>query len=500
MMKTCTVDRHASSQAEQPIPPTGEEASIDGSEYAFGYVSKFETMELADPIFSAAVALAPDGHRGKAVLSRMLCGQSANQLIAAATAASYLMGQEDWLFTHEAHPISPTIAAALAADRMKTANGRFILRLEDDCEVSVHLAPCTVDAETPNHGPSSLPPEIPLAAAAVPDTADASGKKSVVYLPLLFSLPSFRSPYLSNCLHRGDEAHHISLLSTLPYLAFQRTSLIRAENATTITAYRAYNHDVEDYRCRSTLFYRLPPVLYLMGFYRARPSPSAKPAQPDEVKESDDLQRGPYQFSAMHPDNSRFITREKKNLLLPQFLRDPPVRPSDTSPAADREAYAEFILGNFVSDKDERPVGGTLWAQMRTWEQSEVDAPTAVGRIVIRMIENLNAQALGKARQRLARKAKKLKVNQLGKSLRNLLGSTYSSQAHPHDSNAGSEGEDDEEEDTFEQSWASVRVETYEEDEEGVDISIASGEPSSPALPGNTKFILTSCRPNSPKV
>lgn len=71
-------------------------------------------MNLANPVISAAESLAPDGHRGKRIISSLLCGQTSNQVISATAAASYLMGGDDHLLTHETQPIDPAIAAIVA--------------------------------------------------------------------------------------------------------------------------------------------------------------------------------------------------------------------------------------------------------------------------------------------------------------------------------------------------------------------------------------------------
>ena len=169
---------------------------------------------------------------------------------------------------------------------------------------------------------------------------------------------------------------------------------------------------------------------------------------------------GPFAFRFDHPQASvdvLLVTSEKRHPVVPQFLKDPPIRPSSSASPAYKEAYAEFALGNFVSDRRTDLVGDTLWDLFLDWEAKEKAKPTSIGRIALRMIDNLNRHVLGKERQREARKIQKLKVNQLGKRLRDLMGQSYSK--HNSGESDSDDGEDDE------QTWASVRNRTFEEEE-----------------------------------
>lgn len=108
-----------------------------------------------------------------------------------------------------------------------------------------------------------------------------------------------------------------------------------------------------------------------------------------------------------------------------------------------------------MTDRRTDLVGDTLWDLFLDWEAKETNQPTSIGRLTLRMLDNLNRHVLGKERQREARKMQKLKVNQLGKSLRDLMGQGY----RKHSS-----GQSDSDSDDDEQTWASVHNRTFEEE------------------------------------
>jgi len=53
-------------------------------------------MGLANPCFQAAESLAPDGHRGKVILAKMINAGMSNQVISAPLAAGFLKGDRQF--------------------------------------------------------------------------------------------------------------------------------------------------------------------------------------------------------------------------------------------------------------------------------------------------------------------------------------------------------------------------------------------------------------------
>lgn len=369
---------------------------------------------MANPVFSAVESLAPDGSRGKRILSSLLCGQTANQVIASTTAASYLLGEPDHMFTHETHPIDPAIAAIIARRRLSPLAQQQHNSEAFNAEQSVHLVK-TNDATKP-------------CADLKPDASSAS----------------------------------------LPSLSF-----------------KAYNFDDIDFLYRSALFNNLPFVLYHMRFYRDYLPDESHVPKTDEQQLSDTRQQGPFRFKSEHPQvlpDNLLISRERRQAMVPQFLRDPPMRPSSEGSSEDKEAYAEYALGNFVSDRNLTLTGDTLWSQFLDWEERERLRPSAIGRIVIRMLENLQLYVCGKTRDREARKAKKLKVNQLGKRLRDLMGFGYGQHTN--------EAFDSDDEDKNHNTWASIQRRTFDDEStETLSFSFASGK-SNHSFKLNFKCVL----------
>jgi hypothetical protein len=60
--------------------------------YRHKYRHKTDCMGLANPVFQAAESLAPDGHRGKVILSKIINAGMSNQVVPAPFAAGFLKG------------------------------------------------------------------------------------------------------------------------------------------------------------------------------------------------------------------------------------------------------------------------------------------------------------------------------------------------------------------------------------------------------------------------
>ncbi|GLC69573.1 hypothetical protein PLESTF_000850200 [Pleodorina starrii] len=141
---------------------------------------------------------------------------------------------------------------------------------------------------------------------------------------------------------------------------------------------------------------------------------TSAPAQPgDEMlrKLHPDEAAPPHPLDPRHPQAETHSWVHRRHFATPQPLNDPPIRPSNDSPPAQRDAYAAFALGNFAaySEDNRLDLSSGLWAAYQRYFCSDAaTSPTAPLELQIarHMLDNADSLAQVRAHadeQRLLR-------------------------------------------------------------------------------------------------
>ncbi|GLC77595.1 hypothetical protein PLESTF_001961100 [Pleodorina starrii] len=152
-----------------------------------------------------------------------------------------------------------------------------------------------------------------------------------------------------------------------------------------------------DYMLRGPDYAHLCPVIFFMLHYKRK-------LHPDETTP-------PHPLDPRHPQAETHSWVHRRHFATPQPLNDPPIRPSNDSPPAQRDAYAAFALGNFVaySEDNRLDLSSGLWAAYQQYFCSDAaTSPTAPLELQIarHMLDNADSLAQVRAHadeQRLLR-------------------------------------------------------------------------------------------------
>ena len=148
-----------------------------------------------------------------------------------------------------------------------------------------------------------------------------------------------------------------------------------------------FNNEVLTFIRRHPALHKLSPVELAMAFYLDR-HPKKTPL--------------PLCLDAAHPMATTHGHRKRSTFVLPQFVSDPPLRPADTAPLEDREAYAAYALTVFYSEHYIKDLEGlNMWEQLRSWEDlaQQGNGPRGADLDVfaLRMLKNVETMAAARA-------------------------------------------------------------------------------------------------------